>query len=275
MNILKLVAPVLSLTMVLAGCGDDARPMIDSNAVNTSDVHANIQMTADNTGQVFIDVELLSSDDALVVLTNKDQLWASNKQAYDRSLPGDNSFDSLRELANTTTRLEQSGNYYFSFLGLRFNGDVFYSGRLKENLNNHYYVSFLRDDFSDAIYNEVEIPDTFGIDRPLFNENSVSRSNDIEITWGDSGSNDEVSLNIYTGCLHEVSQQISITGLEDVGSFMLPASKFTEASLPLSGSCTTSIEVVKSRLGTLDQLGFQRGSFYGNRVARVIIETID
>ncbi len=275
MNYIHLTTSVIFISMFLTGCGGDNKPMIDSNAVSTSDVHANIQMTADHTGQVFIDIELLSRDDALVVLTNSDELWASSKQAYDRSLTGENSFDSLRELANTTTRLAKSGNYYFSFLGFRFNGDVFYSGRLAENTDNYYYVSFLREDFADAVHNEVQIPETFEIQTPLFSDSIVSRSNDLEVTWGNSGSSDEVSLNIFTDCLHEVSQKLSITGLEDMGSYTLLSTRFAESSVPLSGSCTTSVEVVKSRLGTLDQSGFQRGSFYGNRVAHVIIETTD
>ena len=261
---------LIASVLILNGCGSS---VVSSDDVATNDAHVNIHVTAGETGDAYINTELLPNGPASntrIELSQSDQLWASNDKPFSRTLDVNNLFGELSNMTSTTVNLHQGGTFSYGFLGLRIIGDIWYSGLIPESDSNTYYVSLLRDSFQSAMDSSVQLPDVFSVEAPLVTE-TLSRSNDLEIRWQSDASNHQVSISIFTTCLNDVYDTLDITNLSDTGSYTVAAMDFSPDAV---GNCNTNIEVVKTNLGNLDP-GFNSGIISGNRVAKTLFISTD
>ncbi len=273
-NILKnmYIYFVSIIGLALVGCGSD-NDTVNSDIVNTTNTHANIHITAGNTGKAYINIELKPDGPASttnIKLSDGDTLWAYNYDPSDFSGDSGDLFSELSYVANNSTNVKEGGTFFYSFLGFRIQGDIWYSGFIPTSNNNTYYVSLLRDSFQDAVGSYVTLPDIFSITAPLSNE-THSRSNDLQINWQTTDDNHSVNISIFTTCLNSINDTHDIIGLADTGSYVLPAADFTRRA---NGSCNTNVEIVKAQVGQLNP-NFNSGIITGNRVDKTVFISTD
>lgn len=267
---IKLISSQVIFLTVLTACGSD---VVSSDDIATTDAHANIHITAGNTGNAYINIELrpygLASTTS-IELSSHDQLWATNDKPFSRTVDTGNLFSELNTIASNSIKLNQGGAFNYGFLGFRIYGDIWYSGLIPTSNDDTYYVSLLRDSFQSALGSKVTLPNKFLVTAPLNNE-THSRSNDLIVNWQPDQTNLPVSISVFTTCLNDISDTFDIENISDSGSYTLLTSDFTPDA---EGTCNTNIEVVKSQLGQLDPL-FNSGIVTGNRVAKTIFITTD
>ena len=266
---LKLTSSYFLLSLLIV-CGTDT---VSSDDVATTDAHVNIHVTAGNTGNAYINIELRPDGPASttsIELSKSDQLWASNDEPFSRNVDTDNLFSELNTMASNSIKLHQGGVFNYGFLDFRIYGEIWYSGLIPASNDDTYYVSLLRDSFQSAADSRVTIPSKFSVTAPLSNE-THSRSNDLTINWQSDLTSLPVSISVFTTCLNNVNDTFDIENLSDTGSYTLAAANFTPAAV---GICNTNIEVVKANLGQLDPL-FNSGIIAGNRVSKAIYTSTD
>lgn len=270
------ITSLIFLSILLLACGDGDDGTVSSDVVTTARIHANIHVTADDGPTVFVDGELLPDDISSgrrIIISKSDELWISNAGSPTLSYDGDDVFASLKTTSETTRKLSAGNDYSFNFLLFKFSKNIsgtWNTAEINANEADIYHLAFLRSNYSDADNSVATVPAKFDLYAPLYSED-LSRSNDLVINW-QAGSSDSVSINIVTSCFHDIFDEQEFINLDDsIGSYTILASEFSPNA---SGQCNTTIEVVKSRLGQLDQ-HFRGGIISGHRVAKVTVVTTD
>ena len=260
----------LAIGISLTGCSEST---VNSDDVPTRDTHANFQVTAGSSGDTYVNVELKldgPASNTSIELSHNDQLWISNTPSFTTELDSDNLFSQLNHMATNSRNLDRGGVFRYGFLGFRIYGDTWYSSLITDSGDSTYYLSFVRENFENAHNSQVTLPPVFAISAPLPNE-SHSRSNPLTINWQSDDTAMPVSISVFTTCIDESYDEFDVQNIQDAGSYTLAAEDFTPDA---TGTCNTSIEVVKSQLGQIDPL-FNSGLVVGNRVAKVTIITND
>jgi hypothetical protein len=267
--------PVLVLVIFLAaGCHEDEPDTVGSSDVTTGQIYVDAHFTSNGTDDTFITVQLLEGGPASqtqVELEGGDELWGSADQSLASDSTSGDLFGGLEELASRHHKLHRvDGTFFeFEFLFLEFiiKGDILYTTTLPHDDEvSTYYLSFLRPNGTEAPDSMVSLPPAFNVTAPLASD-TLSRAVPILVTWEPSGSADEVELTVSLSCINGDTDTISITGLIDDGADSLDASG-------MSGNCSTTVEVAKARLGTLDS-GIGSGRIVGHQVRRVTFTTTD
>jgi hypothetical protein len=273
--------PVLALMLCLAvGCHDDGPRTVGSSDVTTGQIYLDAHFTSNGIDDTFITVQLLEggpASDTQVELDGGDELWGSAVQSITSDSTSGDLFGGLEELASRHYRLHRiEGTFFeFDFLFLEFiiKGDILYSATLPHDDEvSTYYLSFLRPNGgTEAPDSMVNLPPAFTLTAPQANE-TFSRADPIQLNWEPSASTDEVELTIFLSCIDGGTHTISNTGMVDDGDRIIAANALNASGI--AGNCSTTVEITKSRLGTLDS-AIGSGRIVGHQVRRVTFTTTD
>lgn len=281
MNIKKLSKIIVtsSCGLCLLACDDDST--VNSNDVTSSQIFATFEIYSDGSDQVYAAAQLTkdeppssaSDDDIFIRLTGDDKLWFSAGENIDDIDPGDDLFSSLEQLEQTQTLMTRSqlstGFFFNSYI---FYNNVWYSGRLPQSAEGLYGVALLRNVDTDAKYSSVQMPTAFSLYAPESN-NTYSRSNDVlAIEWSPTQIGVNVSLEINTSCINGDFDSYTQIESSDTGMILLDAG--TLDSIYLSGSCTSTVDVIKTQSGQFDS-AFDGGRISAHQIRSVTITTTD
>jgi hypothetical protein len=269
----KLLILVL-LLILAAGCHEDQTD--PSAQVNTDRTYVDMRVSAGNTETVTASVQLLNADplpDNQVELNAGDDLWFSAGQNITGTVLDNDGdlFEGFHNLTGKITKLSggREVEHFLWFGWLR--GDSWYIGTLDEIDNETYYLSYLRRDFADALDSFVTLPDRFSITAPLANE-IHSRANDIVVLWQPSDTDLLVEISAYFHCGGDTTDQLIIAVPADTGAYTIPAGDMD--GLTIAGNCVTTLEVSRSRTGTVDT-ALYGGSIIGERFSTITVTTTD
>jgi hypothetical protein len=272
----KHIPILLVFTWFISGCHEDNTK--GSSGVATGEIYLDAHFTANGT-DAFVAVQLLEGDSASntqVELEGGDVLWASLDESIATDSIRGNLFDGLGEFAAKHYKLIKSeeGGFEFDFLffNLTSKGDILYTAALPYDSGiTVYYLSFLRPNGMDAPSSTVSIPENFELTAPQANEIHI-RVNVLQVNWEPFGSSDQVALTALVNCVNGGSKTMSLTELADTGSILLAGGVLNGTGI--FGDCATTLEITKSRLGTLDpRVG--SGRLVGHQVRRVSFITSD
>lgn len=266
---------IIVLSVLMQGCFNDTDP---SNDVDTSQTYLDMRVSASHTGRVSASVQLLNANpvpDNQINLSQGDELWFSYGGNIVQLVQANNGnlFDGFAGLAEHVTQLNDGDEIlYLLWFGWLI-GDNWYNGFLDEVDGEIYYLSYLRNDFRDAINSFVTLPELFSITAPLANEQH-SRANDIVVNWTPSGTASSVDISVYLNCNTGMmtSHRVFFSVGADSGSYTLSGGALMGSST--SGNCATTIEVAKSNSGTVDPVLYG-GAIAGERFDTVTITTTD
>lgn len=275
------IITLATLGFVLAACGGDSDSTVNSNDVTSSQIFATFEIYSDGGDQVYAYAQLTkdepptaaSDDDIFIRLVDEDKLWFSaGENIDDINLNGD-LFSALERLEQTQIHMTRSSNRNSNFFGSNiFYNNVWYSGRLPQSDEGRYGVALLREIDSDAKYSSVQMPSAFTISSPEI-YNTFSRSADaMSIEWFPTQAGLTISLEINSSCLNDEFASYTQTINSDTGSIILDAG--TLDSPYLTGSCTTTIDLVKTELGQFDS-AFDGGRISASQTRSVTITTTD
>lgn len=258
--------PFISALALTTGCSDIGG---DSFIIETGAMSANIQVTANEENNVVVHAEL-TDDDESIELGKHDRLWASTQQPMNRSIDDDDLFSDLNELSKDSIRLKTGDAFEYGFLKTRIKGEHWYTASAPGSDLDTFYLALIRDSFESAWLSQATLPPSFYLTAPLENE-THDRSQPLNIYWQSDASNFEVTIAIQAICDNLDTFSWAIEDLLDNGNYELTINDLLVLG---NGTCTTTVEVVKSQAGELDNL-FKGGAIIGNRVASVTFTTTD
>ena len=260
---------------------------IDSNEVRTSQMFATFQVVSDSSeNDVYVEAQLSRSElpsqeddpDVFVRLVGEDQLWFSTGPSLLDVNLNDDLFSSFEALNDNHVRLETSETevevYFFIFFRSIINTvGTWYSARLPQNESGEYRVSLLRNtEGATADQSTVTLPESFTILEPLANDSFSRSGDDIAVIWDNVDPNANLEIEAVTTCSDLRSSSFMDTQLDDSGIYIINAGDLANSAL--SGECTTTINVRKTRLGNLDSKFFG-GIIQGYQIRRVVVRTLD
>lgn len=260
-------------------CDDDST--VDSRDVTSSQIFAIFEIYSDGGDQVYAAAQLTrdeppdsaSDDDIFIRLVDNDKLWFSAGENIEDLDFGNDLFSSLEQLEQThtlMTRSEHNENYFFG--SDIFYHNVWYSGRLPQSAEGQYGIALLREIDSDAKYSSVQLPNAFSLHAPEIND-TYSRSNDVlAIEWAPIQTGVTVSLEINSSCLNNDFDSYTLATDSDTGIIILDPGVLDSAYL--SGNCTTTVDIIKTRSGQFDAT-FDGGRISAHQIRSVTITTMD
>lgn len=131
---------------------------------------------------------------------------------------------------------------------------------------NIFYISFIRTKDVSVLNSSVSLPDDFLLTAPQDNT-IISRTNDINLQWSDSGTTDTMSYDmtgtceLSSGAIDNVYITLAITG--DTGSHTIKTSDFVSEIAESTSTCLLSIVLQRSRNGILNNEFGLGGSIRG------------
>lgn len=264
------------------GCDDDAK-VVDSDHVATGQIYATFQVMSDGSGEVHAEAQLTkdvppdASDepDTFVRLVNKDELWLSVGPDLTSIDFSDDLFGTLAELDGKQIRFRNTGTelefYSFIFFRQIINSfGTWYSAALPQSDEREYRVAFLRErDYSSTV-SSVVLPEPFSILAPTAGETLSREMDDFILEWSNPESGVDVEIEVNTTCTDSEFDTFTEVVEVDTGIFILPAG--TLDSPALTGNCSSTINLRKSRSGELDAR-FVGGAVIGYQIRRIVISS--
>jgi hypothetical protein len=277
------MTPVVMLLAILLSACNSGDSVVSSSNIATNEIYSTMELHADGSGMVYVGVQLTkdqppsdtSSSDEYIELSAADELWfTSGVNMRDLEIEGD-LFDALAHVAKTqelvegTTRFLDEGFFWSRLFPIQ----TYYDGSLEvAEEGATYTVSLLREGGIDAKSSTVTMPFPFEIVAPLPGE-TYSRSQDsILVEWLPFGADVQVELEANTSCPDGSVDSYTTTQAVDNGFLLLNAGDLMSDNL--SGSCSTSLTLAKSRLGQPDP-AFVGGFISAHQVRTVSVTTTD
>lgn len=271
-----------TVALLLGACGGD--DVVRSEYSPTGNIQATIEIHSDDGSTAYAHAQLLrvgaasynsnSSGDEYVDLQDGDSLWLSRGENLREATLGDDWFQSLAELDQAQELFEGEYRYSgFLFWSNVAPSQVHYNGRLiSVREGTTFTVSLLRDSKADALDSSVTMPLSFDLLAPI-EKARLSRSSDpVIVEWFPTEEGVTVEVNVSTRCRENVEREYTHTFDSDDGYAELAPGEIDDADL--SGSCYSSVTVVKVRDGELDS-GFAGGSITARQLRSVSITTVD
>lgn len=131
---------------------------------------------------------------------------------------------------------------------------------------NIFYLSFIRTQDESVLNSSVSLPDSFLFTAPQSNT-IISRADDINLQWANSGTTDSMSYDITGTC--ELSSgeidnvNITLAIPDDTGAHTVKTSDFISQIIEPTSTCLLSIVLQRSRNGTLNNEFGLGGSIRG------------
>lgn len=272
--------PLAIMPVVLAACLHDSSTNVPSDEVPTSQIFATFQVIEEGGQEVYVEAQLTRDmapnqpdGDTFVRVSGSDQLWLSGGEHFSQlEIEGD-LFQALRSLGGTQIQFRTAQEIVYLFLGLTINmdGDRYFA-RLPEHEDGHYQVAFLREGYTSALESSVMVPEDFTITRPLAGDNFSRADDAIRIDWTPVESDVVVRIEVKSSCLDGESDVYREFLDQDPGTHELAPGVLSSESL--NGYCTSSINVIRSRLGSFDPV-FAGGRVAGHQIRGVSVTTTD
>ncbi len=271
----------VSSFMFVGACFDDSRTNIPSDQLPTSQIFATFQVIEDGGDQVFVEAQLTrdlppnqpGGDDVFVRLRGSDQLWFAAGEHFSRAQIEGNLYDALRDFSDTQAPMQSAQEIFYTFLGWTINvdGDRYFA-RLPRHPDGDYSVAFLREGYTSAIDSSVVLPAGFSVTAPLLGDNFSRSSDPIQVSWAPAEADALVRLEVKSSCLDGGFAIYSTVLNHDPGSYELDAGVLESDSL--SGYCTSTLNVIRSRMGSFDP-AFTGGHVAGHQIRSVSVSTTD
>ncbi len=221
---------------VLAGCSQ-----VDSDAIRTSGMYADLKIEADGSGGSVASASLTVGGASSVTFIN---------------LSGG---DSLVTLVG--------GNRY-AMVRHEVLGVISYRAFPPVNAANAAFrISLLRDGDADAPNSEVTLPAPFAITAPLSGSAFSRATQALTVTWSGSGATDPLTWQISGDCI--VGQ--SGNQASDVGTLLIPAGAIQPRTGQGANSCTAEIRFFRTRSGTVDPAYGEGGELHARQTRAVSI----
>jgi len=281
-TIFKLALSASILSMV--GCDDDSSK--GSKIVPSNNINAVIEIYKEKTGHVFSQVQLREQGrlDVSVRLEKGDQLWFSTGEPIGRVSTSDDLFAGLVELGNTHELLEpryeygDSDSLFDSWINY---GDLWYTGFVENTEADLYRLSLLRDTHAEAPDSTVSMPETFALTGVAANKEYSRNQDTIVVQWDGAAETDvESYARVSISCANSEIGSFSDAQVQtfdyDLGTqvdqLILPAGDLNDELL--SGRCSGTISIRRSRLGTLDD-AFAGGYIRASQLRSISFVSID
>ncbi len=279
---INLITPLFSLFISLSLIGCSETPPIDSGAVSTSNIYADIHLTTSDDRLAYIEVQLKNggaNSDQEIRLTGNDSLSATTIEDLNKvSIHGD-LFSNIEALAADYKFLTEKNNAV-GLLGLDFISPslTWYSEALSIVDNNTITIAFNRpsENFVSAPDSKATFPTIFEITAPIKGGDALySRSmDDILISWSPTVTSDFINIKAETQCSGDRhNTRWAANNIADNGSHTIPATSL-ESSLT-TGHCPILITVAKVNLGTIDPNYGLGGYMTAQQSRSVIISSTD
>jgi hypothetical protein len=120
--------------------------------------------------------------------------------------------------------------------------------------DTRFVVDLQRDNDDDAPGSNGTLPEPFSFQVPNM---ATSRATDITITWGPSGSNDNVTIELSGSCIF--SRSIDVPG--DTGSHVISGGTLASIDPMKPETCDITVEMTRSRTGTVDPIFDNESTF--------------
>ncbi len=282
---------VLFAPAFFMGCSDsDNIETVHSDAVATNEIYALLQVVADGEGYVHAEAQLTRgappadvTDATFVKLVDDDELWLSAGPDIESITFTDDIFGGFSDLDESQAlffEAQNASNESYEFLFIRvvsIEDGRWYSARLPVSEEREYRVALFRntDIGTSARDSVVVLPLAYEITSPAIQTPPLefSRStDDILIEWDVIDTSATVELEANTTCLDDAVDSFGVSGLVDDGSLTISSGDLD--SELLNGSCSTTLNIRKARLGQLDAR-FNGGIVQGYEVRSVVITTVD
>lgn len=211
----------------------------NSNTVPTSQLQAQIQVNADDSGNATVQAELFSHPSGAPPL---------NEDSIDL-VPGDS-------LTATSNGSALAMNESFTPIADEYMYSAAFAAAAADQ---SFSVTLDRTQGESAGPSTVTLPAPFAVTPPT----SVSRSQAITVTWSPSGSSDAVSIS-FAGC-----GDANLGPVPDTGTATFAANALTSPT----SSCAGTLAITRSRNGTLATAYGQGGAITANQVRTLSITT--
>ncbi|MFL0810276.1 MAG: hypothetical protein K6L76_07665 [Agarilytica sp.] len=278
----------LSIASFLSACGGNSEDdQIRSDSVSTGQIFATFQVISDGDSHVYAEAQFTRgvppsgavADGDFITLVGDDELWLSAGPDIESVAIEGNLFEAFRDLEDTQKEFRQSRSqresydFLFSRVIINVLGD-WYSATLPQSNDREYRLALFRDEHigSDARNNVVTLPQTFELTAPIASNTYSRSSDDIVISWNDIDPQASVEIEAITTCSDFFIDSYEAETLIDDGSITISAGDI--ANSDLNGTCSTTINVRKIRIGNFDSR-FIGGVASGYQIRRAVISTTD
>jgi hypothetical protein len=164
---------------------------------------------------------------------------------------------------------------FFFFWSSLYPTEIHYNGSL-DNVKDGatYTVSLFRDTEVDAKNSVVTMPLAFDLIEPTASSSFSRTNDDIQITWQPIENNTYIEASFNTSCPDSNFNVVTYTMKldQDDGAALIEAGKINDNTL--SGTCNTTLTLVKRRTGTLDP-AYIGGYISANQVRTMSFITVD
>lgn len=223
--------PVLSIAVVGLGCES-----VKSNDLKTSGLYAELEVDAPGTGKVNVKATLKLGQGSLTYLdlTPTDSLTAA--------------------VGATTRAMSRESAFGTTWYQAGFDGDA---------AGTSVRVSLTRQADTSAPESVVTMPAPFSFRSPVVNA-PFPRSGGVTVMWDGSGEADAMKLTARGSCIQPVELQVTgDTGTQVIAPFVVSSGNDTS-------TCSVSITLVRSRLGTVDP-AYGKGGVFKATVSRALV----
>lgn len=261
---------LLLILFSIVACNEEVTE-VGSRGIATKDLSAEIHIT--NNQNKIIDVEVMLRSGNIetgidVYLDSGDQLFSSPTRDVSIIEIGDNQFQDLNNSVPNSNLLKLASGKSSAFF--KSHRKWYYTQFPINQLDQEFTVMLKRRDNLDALSSTASFPADFTILSPATGE-SLSRSEDINISWDSFSSQDMIQVTANLTCSNGTTQEWRTDEIiNSTGVLTIPANTF----LSYIGSCSLSIRIDRRNLGQLDPVFTRGGIIIGHQLRTVVIATL-
>jgi hypothetical protein len=231
------IAALLVLaTCVVAGCSQ-----VDSDAVRTSGIYADLSIEADGSGGSLTRASL--------------KVGGNNSNTFINLSSGDSLVTRVGSTSYPMVRQEALGVVWYQAVPP------------VDTANTAFRVSFLRNDDVSAPNSDVTLPAPFTITAPAPGSVFSRTSQAVVITWSGSGAADPLTWQVTGDCIvSQYGNQVS-----DVGTLTIPAGAIQPRANQGATNCTAQIRFHRTRAGSVDPAYGEGGELHARQTRFISI----
>jgi hypothetical protein len=234
--------PVAALLVLAAslmvGCSQ-----VDSDAIRTSGMYADLSVEADGSGGSLTRATL--------------KVGGNSSNTYINLSAGDSLVTRVGSTSYPMVRQEALGVVWYQAVPP------------VDTANAAFRVSLLRDDDVSAPNSDVTLPPPFTITGPAPGSAYSRTSQAVTITWSGSGAADPLTWQLTGDCI--VSQ--SGNQVSDIGTLTIPAGAIQPRANQGATSCNAQIRFYRTRAGSVDPAYGEGGELYARQTRFISIQS--
>jgi hypothetical protein len=228
-------AVLLSFACLVAGCSQ-----VDSDAVRTSGMYADLSIEADGSGGTLTRASL--------------RVGGSSSNTFINLSGGDALVTRVGAASYPMVRQEALGTVWYQAVPP------------VDSANTAFRISLLRDNDISAPNSDVTLPAPFTITSPAPGS-EFSRNSAVTITWSGAGAADPLTWQVTGDCIDSrYGNQAA-----DIGTLTIPAGGITPRTNQGAASCTATIRFYRTRAGVVDPAYGEGGELYARQTRFITI----